>query len=164
MYPKKHVHFKSLGCLVLFFQQSVSLVSFSGDYKLFKSSLNVRNGRRPIKIQWLQKGTTNFALNSLPLVRGTHCFSRSWCHWSRWITEEWYTSLFDPYKEEQKVEWRFDKSPILAQNRRKMCHAKTSLECSDCNKFGTDSKSVCICHSRTDQDRFVKHKAEQHSH
>jgi hypothetical protein len=144
-------------------QQSVSLVSFGGDFKLFKSSLNVRNGRRLIEIQRFQKGTKEFALNSLPQARGTHYFSRSWCHWSWWITEEWYTSLFDLYKEEQKVEWRFDKL-ILAQNRHKMCHAKTSLECSECNELGTDSKSVCICHSRTDKDRFVKHKAAQHSH
>jgi hypothetical protein len=34
-------------------------VSFRGDYKLFKSSLNVQNGQSLIEIQWFQKGTKN---------------------------------------------------------------------------------------------------------
>ena len=51
----------------------------------------------------------------------------------------------------------------LAQNRCKMCGAKTSYVCNGCLESGEDSKSVFLCHSKTGRDCFAKHKAAKHS-
>jgi hypothetical protein len=49
-------------------------MSFRGDYELFKSSLNVQNGRNLIEIQRFQKGTKNL-LQTRRRRRGEHTVS-----------------------------------------------------------------------------------------
>ena len=59
-----------------------------------------------------------------------------------------------------------DLTEHLAQNRCKICQAKTSHVCNGCLQLDPDpmnAKYVYICHSRTQRDCFAKHKAAEHN-